>query len=58
MITLCLIILILAILAMLILALVGIVAVAWPVIVILGIGLLIDVLVLKLIFGKKKEEKK
>jgi len=58
MITLCLIILILAILATLILALVGIVAVAWPVIVILGIGLLIDVLVLKLIFGKKKEEKK
>lgn len=58
MITLCLVILILAILATLILALVGIVAVAWPVIVILGIGLLIDVLVLKLIFGKKKEEKK
>ena len=55
MITLCLIILVLAILAILILAVAGIVAVAWPVLVLLGIGLLIDFLVIKLICGKKKK---
>lgn len=53
MITLCLIILILAILAIILLALAGIVAVAWPVLIVLAIGLLIDILVLKLLFGKK-----
>lgn len=53
MITLTLIIFALAILAILVLALAGIVAVAWPVLIILGVGLLIDILVFKLIFGKK-----
>ena len=54
MITLCLLILALAIVAIILLALTGIVAVAWPVLIILGIGLLIDVLFFKLIFRKKK----
>ena len=54
MITLCLILLVLAIIAILVLAIAGIVAIAWPILIILGIGLLIDVLVLKLFFGKKK----
>ena len=54
MITLCLIILILAALAIIICGLAGIVAVAWPVLIILGIGAIIDFLVLKLIFGRKK----
>lgn len=53
MITLTLIIFALAILAILVLALAGIVAIAWPVLIILGVGLLIDILVFKLIFGKK-----
>ena len=53
MITLTLIIFALAILAILVLALAGIVAVAWPILIILGVGLLIDILVFKLIFGKK-----
>ena len=53
MITLTLIIFALAILAILVLALAGIVAVAWPVLIILGVGLLIDILVFKLIFRKK-----
>lgn len=54
MITLCLIILILAIIAILVLAIAGIVAIAWPVLIILGIGLFIDILTLKIIFGRKK----
>ena len=54
MITLCLVILIIAVLAIILLALAGIVVVAWPILLILGIGLLIDILVLKLIFRKKK----
>ena len=58
MITLCLIFLALVILTVLVLALAGILAVAWPVVAILGIGLLIDILVFKLIFRRKKEEKK
>lgn len=53
MITLTLIIFALAILAILVLAIAGIVAIAWPVLIILGVGLLIDILVFKLIFGKK-----
>ena len=53
MITLCLIILVLAIVAILLLALVGLITVAWPILLILGIGLAIDILMLKLIFGKK-----
>lgn len=53
MITLCLVILILAALAIIICALAGIIAVAWPVLIILGIGALIDICVLKLIFRKK-----
>ena len=53
MITLTLIIFALAIFAILVLALAGIVAVAWPILIILGVGLLIDILVFKLIFGKK-----
>ena len=53
MITLTLVIFALAILAILVLALAGIVAVAWPILIILGVGLLIDILVFKLIFGKK-----
>ena len=53
MITLCLIILILAALAIIVCALAGIIAVAWPILIILGIGALIDVLVLKAIFHKK-----
>ena len=54
MITLCLIVLIIAILAVILLALAGLVAVAWPILVILGVGLLVDILVLKLVFGRKK----
>lgn len=57
MITLCLIFLALVIFTVLVLALAGILAVAWPVVVILGIGLLIDILVFKLIFRKKEEKK-
>lgn len=53
MITLTLIIFALAILTILVLAIAGIVAIAWPVLIILGVGLLIDILVFKLIFGKK-----
>lgn len=53
MITLCLIILILAALAIIICALAGIIAIAWPLLIILGIGALIDFLVLKAIFHKK-----
>lgn len=53
MITLCLVLLILAIAFVIVLALAGIVAIAWPVLIILGIGAIIDILVLKLIFGKK-----
>ena len=53
MITLTLIILALAILTILVLAIAGIIAIAWPVLIILGVGLLIDILVFKLIFGKK-----
>ena len=54
MITLCLVLLILAILLVVVLALAGIIAVAWPILIILGIGAIIDFLVLKLIFRKKK----
>lgn len=54
MITLCLIILVLAALALIICALAGVIAIAWPILIILGIGLIIDVLFLKLIFHKKK----
>ena len=54
MITLCLLIFALAIIAIILLALTGIVAVAWPVLIILGIGLLIDIIFFKLIFHKKK----
>ena len=53
MISLILLVLILAIAAILILALAGIVAVAWPVLIILGIGLIIDIIIFKLIFRKK-----
>lgn len=53
MITLCLVLLILAILLVVVLALAGIIAVAWPILIILGIGAIIDFIVLKLIFGKK-----
>ena len=55
MITLALIILVLAIIAVLLLGITGIVAIAWPVLLILGIGLAIDILTLKLLFkgGKK-----
>ena len=53
MITLCLVILVLAIVAILLLALAGLITVAWPILLILGIGLAIDILMLKLIFGKK-----
>ena len=55
MITLCLILLVLGAALVIILALAGIVAVAWPVLIVLGIGALIDILVLKLIFGGKKK---
>lgn len=55
MITLCLIILVLAALAIIVCALAGIIAIAWPVLIILGIGAAIDILVLKLIFGGKKK---
>lgn len=54
MITLCLVLLVLAIVAVILLALAGIVAIAWPILIVLGIGALIDVLFLKLLFGKKK----
>ena len=54
MITLCLLILVLAALAIIICGLAGIVAIAWPVLIILGIGAIIDILVLKLLFRKKK----
>lgn len=54
MITLCLVLLVLAIVAVILLALAGIVAIAWPILIILGIGALIDVLFLKLLFRKKK----
>ena len=53
MITLCLVILILAIVAILLLAIAGLITVAWPLLLILGIGLAVDILVLKLLFGKK-----
>lgn len=53
MITLALLIIALAIIAILVLAIAGIVAIAWPILIILGIGLIIDILVFKLIFGKK-----
>ena len=53
MITLCLIILIIAALAIILCALAGIIVVAWPILLILGVGLAIDILVLKLIFRKK-----
>lgn len=55
MITLCLVILVLAALAIIVCALAGIIAIAWPILIILGIGALIDILVLKLIFGGKKK---
>ena len=54
MITLALLIIALGIAAIILLALAGIVAVAWPVLIVLGIGLIIDILVFKLIFGRKK----
>lgn len=53
MITLFLLITAIAIIAIILLALAGIVVVAWPVLIILGIGLLIDILTFKLIFHKK-----
>ena len=53
MITLFLLITALAIIAIILLALAGIVVIAWPVLIILGIGLLIDILTFKLIFHKK-----
>ena len=53
MVTLALLIIALAIIAILVLAIAGIVAIAWPVLIILGIGLIIDILVFKLIFGKR-----
>ena len=53
MVTLALLIIALAIIAILVLAIAGIVAIAWPILIILGIGLIIDILVFKLIFGKK-----
>ena len=53
MITLCLIIIVLAALALIICALAGIIAIAWPILIVLGIGALIDILVLKLMFKKK-----
>lgn len=55
MITLCLILLILAIVAVILLALAGIVAIAWPILIVLGIGAIIDVVFLKLLFGRKKK---
>lgn len=55
MITLCLVILILAIVAILLLAIAGLVTVAWPLLLILGVGLAVDILVLKLLFGKKEK---
>lgn len=53
MITLCLLILALVIIAVILLALTGIVAIAWPALIVLGIGMLIDILVFRMIFGKK-----
>ena len=53
MITLSLIILALIIVTILVLVLAGITAVAWPVLIILGVSLLIDILAFKLIFKKK-----
>ena len=50
MITLCVVLLALLALAIIIAALAGVIVVAWPVLVILGIGLIIDIGVLKLIF--------
>ena len=55
MITLILTVLILAILLVIVLALAGIVAVAWPVLIILGVGAIVDFIVLKLLFGRKKK---
>ena len=55
MITLFLILLALIIIAILLLALAGVAVIAWPVLLILGLGLLIDVLFFKLIFGRKKK---
>lgn len=55
MITLCLVILILAIVAILLLAIAGLITVAWPLLLILGVGLAVDILVLKLLFGKKEK---
>ena len=53
MISLCLVILALLAIAIIVLALAGIIVVAWPVLLIAGIGLLIDILVFKLIFRSK-----
>ena len=54
MISLILLILILGIAAILILAIAGLITVAWPILIILGIGLAIDVLIFKLIFKRRK----
>lgn len=54
MITLSLLIFALAIIAIILLVLTGIVVIAWPILIILGIGLLIDIIFFKLIFHKKK----
>ena len=56
MITLIFVLAILAIAIILVLALAGIVAVAWPVLLILVVGAIIDGLMLKLIFRKKEEK--
>lgn len=53
MITLCVILLALLALAIIVLALAGLIVVAWPVLLVLVIGLIIDIGVLKLIFRKK-----
>lgn len=55
MITLILVLLILLALAIIICALAGIIAVAWPILIVLGIGLIIDICTLKVIFGGKKK---
>lgn len=54
MITLCIIILLAIILAIIALLTTGIVAIFWPVLLFLGVGLLIDILIIKCIFKKRK----
>ena len=54
MITICILLFALLAIAVIVLALAGIIAVAWPVLVILALGLIIDIVTFKLIFKKKK----